>query len=452
MSSNESENREEQTNVSREPSVPTAVQLTEDYITALVNLRQQTPTGSIYDINPRAIAGILARTPWFPRTVEVYGRYSRNQPPSAADLETSIFTIHGGDMTAPRVAAIYADLFRQAYDRLVQYARAGMADRPINPNLLQANIPEELIYPVSYIPNVTHLEEAESWRDDPSIEGLIMRAYAASSEAIFASQSIHAHSRALTWNYPAAIPPSTRSNEILSSTLNEIFHEILHVPESPARTPSQNPSQLIIRVLPQSSAIPRRRAERAERHAQLHHYTRMSPDEMTRSDARELEDLEAEEDNYVDHLTRLRRIFTPNRPYDDQDDDGPDIDDLTSVTDSGEEMEDFILRFEQEDRVSRIDLWEQEHPPEPVFDFMEVVPVPGDLSLLERVEDYAAAEGEECAICLEVIPNSDTLESHSENFPARVVTCVHIFHRKCIQGWLGGRNTCPLCRSRIERD
>lgn len=43
---------------------------------------------------------------------------------------------------------------------------------------------------------------------------------------------------------------------------------------------------------------------------------------------------------------------------------------------------------------------------------------------------------EECSICLDIL-NNDT---------NKILTCNHIFHKKCIDTWLKRNNICPLCR------
>ncbi|XP_028787940.1 RING-H2 finger protein ATL14-like [Neltuma alba] len=59
----------------------------------------------------------------------------------------------------------------------------------------------------------------------------------------------------------------------------------------------------------------------------------------------------------------------------------------------------------------------------------------------ERVEIWRPREGEEevdCAVCLSKIGEGDEV---------RVLRCEHVFHRNCLNQWVGFRNfTCPLCR------
>ncbi|KAK4263720.1 hypothetical protein QN277_029098 [Acacia crassicarpa] len=59
----------------------------------------------------------------------------------------------------------------------------------------------------------------------------------------------------------------------------------------------------------------------------------------------------------------------------------------------------------------------------------------------EPVEMWHAREGEEevdCAVCLNKI---------GEGNEVRVLRCEHVFHRECLDQWVGLRNfTCPLCR------
>ena len=51
-------------------------------------------------------------------------------------------------------------------------------------------------------------------------------------------------------------------------------------------------------------------------------------------------------------------------------------------------------------------------------------------------------EGAECAVCLCKIEEGEEI---------RELRCSHMFHRECIDRWVGHRNngTCPLCRGCI---
>lgn len=133
------------------------------------------------------------------------------------------------------------------------------------------------------------------------------------------------------------------------------------------------------------------------------------------------------------------------------------------------------------------------------------VPTPGDLNLVEDVSEYS--EDQMCIICMEKLgssnrsgttsvqgqdstsgqeldsaavqePNpvsvqepdststqepvstsakeptstSEELASASRHIVSRLITCGHLFHRECIELWLMGKKTCPLCRTRVEQD
>ena len=53
------------------------------------------------------------------------------------------------------------------------------------------------------------------------------------------------------------------------------------------------------------------------------------------------------------------------------------------------------------------------------------------------------ANGLECAVCLAVFEPSDTV---------RVLPCVHVFHRSCVDKWLERSAACPTCKQRVELD
>ena len=55
-------------------------------------------------------------------------------------------------------------------------------------------------------------------------------------------------------------------------------------------------------------------------------------------------------------------------------------------------------------------------------------------TLLKRVEK------EVCSICL------DELDVDKK---VCLLRCTHMFHENCIVEWLGGENTCPLCRCKV---
>ncbi|KZV39657.1 nucleic acid binding protein [Dorcoceras hygrometricum] len=54
-----------------------------------------------------------------------------------------------------------------------------------------------------------------------------------------------------------------------------------------------------------------------------------------------------------------------------------------------------------------------------------------------------APEDRECSICL------SSLDGGGD---ASLLPCLHVFHRVCIERWLGfsRRKTCPICRFRIQ--
>ncbi|KAK7306999.1 hypothetical protein VNO77_39675 [Canavalia gladiata] len=50
-------------------------------------------------------------------------------------------------------------------------------------------------------------------------------------------------------------------------------------------------------------------------------------------------------------------------------------------------------------------------------------------------------EHEDCAVCLHKIGGEDEI---------RVLRCHHVFHRACLDRWVGFKNaTCPLCREPV---
>ncbi|XP_028779722.1 putative RING-H2 finger protein ATL12 [Neltuma alba] len=51
-------------------------------------------------------------------------------------------------------------------------------------------------------------------------------------------------------------------------------------------------------------------------------------------------------------------------------------------------------------------------------------------------------EGLECVVCLSRFENSETLRL--------LPKCKHAFHMNCIDMWLEGHSTCPLCRCRVD--
>ncbi|CAA0829353.1 RING-H2 finger protein ATL29 [Striga hermonthica] len=55
-----------------------------------------------------------------------------------------------------------------------------------------------------------------------------------------------------------------------------------------------------------------------------------------------------------------------------------------------------------------------------------------------RKEKY----GLECAICLVEFQGDDILRL--------LTTCYHVFHEECVDLWLGGHRTCPVCRQNLD--
>lgn len=63
-------------------------------------------------------------------------------------------------------------------------------------------------------------------------------------------------------------------------------------------------------------------------------------------------------------------------------------------------------------------------------------------NFFDRDANYSPATGEDCAICLERMTFSKSIGKPV----ARLTTCHHRFHRKCINSWLKDHNKCPICR------
>lgn len=49
-------------------------------------------------------------------------------------------------------------------------------------------------------------------------------------------------------------------------------------------------------------------------------------------------------------------------------------------------------------------------------------------------------EQTKCLICLEEFKDGDDLKT---------LPCLHIYHQKCIERWLGTDNSCPICKTPI---
>ncbi|KAJ3232535.1 hypothetical protein HDU78_007008 [Chytriomyces hyalinus] len=50
-----------------------------------------------------------------------------------------------------------------------------------------------------------------------------------------------------------------------------------------------------------------------------------------------------------------------------------------------------------------------------------------------------------CAICVEHF-------TATEDDPAKILPCKHIFHKQCLTPWLKLHNTCPFCRFEVQTD
>ncbi|GAA0143964.1 hypothetical protein LIER_04526 [Lithospermum erythrorhizon] len=69
-------------------------------------------------------------------------------------------------------------------------------------------------------------------------------------------------------------------------------------------------------------------------------------------------------------------------------------------------------------------------------DFMEGV------RYYEHEDDWSSSSSVECSVCLNEIEEGDEV---------RQLSCDHVFHRECIDRWIGyGNVTCPLCRSCVK--
>ena len=59
-----------------------------------------------------------------------------------------------------------------------------------------------------------------------------------------------------------------------------------------------------------------------------------------------------------------------------------------------------------------------------------------------KVETYTDSESDnKCAICL------DRIKINEQYCRTK---CDHLFHHKCLIGWLNTDNSCPICRDRLE--
>ena len=68
-------------------------------------------------------------------------------------------------------------------------------------------------------------------------------------------------------------------------------------------------------------------------------------------------------------------------------------------------------------------------------------------ALPEFVFQKEDADGEEereveCAVCLGAMADGDAAR--------RLPSCMHVFHRACVDVWLRERSTCPVCRAEVD--
>jgi hypothetical protein len=75
-----------------------------------------------------------------------------------------------------------------------------------------------------------------------------------------------------------------------------------------------------------------------------------------------------------------------------------------------------------------------------IGDVPEVTGVPLDVVLRLRREAQVLQEQGSCAIC------QDTWQ----NEPVVALPCSHLFHMKCIDGWIDEHPNCPVCREEIR--
>lgn len=65
--------------------------------------------------------------------------------------------------------------------------------------------------------------------------------------------------------------------------------------------------------------------------------------------------------------------------------------------------------------------------------------------MYRRKEDAADGKEErelECAVCLGAMADGDAAR--------RLPSCMHVFHRGCVDVWLRERSTCPVCRAEVD--
>ncbi|KAL5722837.1 RING-type E3 ubiquitin transferase [Ranunculus cassubicifolius] len=111
-------------------------------------------------------------------------------------------------------------------------------------------------------------------------------------------------------------------------------------------------------------------------------------------------------------------------------------------------------------------LVEEGEPEQGLQHLVAIMLLAGDEGLEELVEEFISREGlkpatkdsiqalrkvvfteddkeKECAICL------DELEIGGEG---KEMPCMHMYHEKCIEKWLGIHGSCPVCRHEIPMD
>ncbi|CAN6355901.1 unnamed protein product [Urochloa humidicola] len=54
----------------------------------------------------------------------------------------------------------------------------------------------------------------------------------------------------------------------------------------------------------------------------------------------------------------------------------------------------------------------------------------------------AGAPAEQCAVCINVVRDGETVR--------RLLGCAHAFHAPCVDGWLRAHATCPMCRADVK--
>lgn len=59
------------------------------------------------------------------------------------------------------------------------------------------------------------------------------------------------------------------------------------------------------------------------------------------------------------------------------------------------------------------------------------------LGKYRKIKELDPIIGETCPICL---------DQFKEGTYKRTLVCNHIYHKKCIDGWLKRKDTCPVCR------